>query len=92
MKRKIYHTPHGRVMFKIIKATTNDPQTEISIRFKPELLKYGARFSVVLTAAKRRFQEQGFKLIDAQSAADFAQNVYHNLIPKSHKIIQEQPE
>ncbi|MDO5058611.1 MAG: hypothetical protein Q4D82_01560 [Neisseria sp.] len=81
MKRKIYQTPYGRVMVKIVKATTRNPKTEISVRFKRDLFrsrvsKSDVTYASELTSPHRRFQEQSFKRVDARSAAFFAERAY----------------
>ncbi|OSI20427.1 hypothetical protein [Neisseria dumasiana] len=82
MKRKIFHTPHGRLMLKITSMHRNKYESGFVMTFKPDLM---ADFASSCTrkiegkSKNRKMLEKGFKKFNQSQAEKLAKHLYEDL-------------
>lgn len=82
MKRKIFHTPHGRIMMKIISSTKNNYRTLLILYFNRHLLsksKLSCKQIMTLEAKNRNKQYKLIKQFKKISAEKIAERLYKQL-------------
>lgn len=87
MKRKIFHTPHGRIMLKITSMHRNKYEVIFIIDFNSNLLSEfaaGCRQKIESKSKNRNMLRKGFKRFTQAKAEEMAKDLYEDL-PKPLK-------
>lgn len=83
MKRKIFQTEHGRVMFSLIKGHKRKQEVQLQVRLHNKLPlpinAQSATFSLIYNAKSRRKAEQFLKKVDIRAANEFASHAREKL-------------
>ena len=82
MKRKIFHTPHGRIMLKITSMYRNKYEAIFFIDFNSNLLSEFAtscRQKIEGKSKNRNMLRKGFKRFTQAKAEEMAKDLYEDL-------------
>lgn len=82
MKRKIFHTPHGRIMLKITSMHRNKYEVIFIIDFNSNLLSEfaaGCRQKIESKSKNRNMLRKGFKRFTQAKAEKMAKDLYEDL-------------